>query len=230
MKFGIVQFPGSNCDRDCYHVASRVLDQDAEFIWHRDRDLDDVDVVVLPGGFSYGDYLRTGAIAKLSPVMQEVADFAESGGPVVGICNGFQVLLETGLLPGGMLRNESLHFICRDVHLRCNRSGSAFSQTLDVGEVLEMPIAHAEGNYTIDEAGLAELRDHDQIVFQYCDADGGVGRSSNPNGSVENIAGICNRRGNVVGMMPHPERASESILGGTDGRALFESALEYAAG
>jgi phosphoribosylformylglycinamidine synthase len=207
-----------------------VLDQEAEFIWHRDRDLADVDVVVLPGGFSYGDYLRTGAIAKLSPVMQEVAAFAESGGPVVGICNGFQVLLETGLLPGGMLRNESLHFICRDVHLRCARTGSAFSQTLDVGEVLEMPIAHAEGNYTIDESGLAKLREHDQIVFQYCDAEGDVERASNPNGSVENIAGICNRRGNVVGMMPHPERASETMLGGTDGRALFESALEYAAG
>ena len=230
MKFGIVQFPGSNCDRDCYHVASRVLDQEAEFIWHRDRDLGDVDVVVLPGGFSYGDYLRTGAIAKLSPVMQEVASFAESGGPVVGICNGFQVLLETGLLPGGMLRNESLHFICRDVHLRCTRARSAFSHNLNVGEVLEMPIAHAEGNYTIDEAGLAALREHDQIVFQYCNADGDVARSANPNGSVENIAGICNRKGNVVGMMPHPERASETVLGGTDGRALFESALAYAAG
>jgi phosphoribosylformylglycinamidine synthase len=230
MKFGIVVFPGSNCDRDCNHVLGRVLGQQTSYLWHGDRQLDDVDVVVLPGGFSYGDYLRTGALAKLSPVMEAVVDFAQQGGPVLGICNGFQVLLECGLLPGAMVRNNSLKFVCRDVDIRCTRPGTAFSEGLAPGEVLRMPVAHAEGNYIIDEDGLARLRDGEQIVFQYCRPDGEVAEQVNPNGSVANIAGICNRRGNVVGMMPHPERASEAVLGGTDGRLLFEAAISWAAG
>lgn len=229
MKIGIVVFPGSNCDRDCYHVVDRVLGEEAEWIWHRDRDLRDVDAVVLPGGFSYGDYLRTGAIAKMSPVMRSVREFAASGRPVVGICNGFQVLLECEMLPGAMVRNDCLHFLCHDVHLRCRTTRSAVSQTLEPGEVVEMPIAHAEGNYFHDEAGVARLFERDQVVFQYCDASGEVDESVNPNGSARNIAGICNEAGNVVGMMPHPERASEKLLGGTDGLALFRSAVEFAA-
>ncbi len=229
MRIGIVVFPGSNCDRDCYHVVERVLGEEAVWVWHRDGELPDLDGVVLPGGFSYGDYLRTGAIAKMSPVMESVRAFAGRGGPVVGICNGFQVLLECEMLPGAMLRNDCLHFVCRDTHIRCETTGSAVSSGLEAGEVVEMPIAHAEGNYYIDEAGRRELFDDDRVVFRYCDADGEVSPEVNPNGSVGNIAGICNERGNVVGMMPHPERASEPVLGGTDGLRLFESALEYAA-
>lgn len=229
MKIGIVVFPGSNCDRDCYHVVDRVLGEEAEWIWHRDRDLRGVDAVVLPGGFSYGDYLRTGAIAKMSPVMRSVRDFAASGRPVVGICNGFQVLLECEMLPGAMVRNDCLHFLCHDVHIRCQTARSAVTQTLECGEVVEMPIAHAEGNYFHDEAGVEELFEGDQVVFQYCDASGEILESANPNGSARHIAGICNDAGNVVGMMPHPERASESLLGNTDGLALFRSAVEFAA-
>lgn len=230
MRFGIVVFPGSNCDRDCYHVVDHVLGEEAEWVWHREPDLARLDAVVLPGGFSYGDYLRTGAIAKMSPVMEAVESFAASGRPVIGICNGFQVLLECEMLPGAMVRNESLKFVCRDTHLRCCTSRTAVSAELDEGEVVEMPVAHAEGNYYIDEAGLEELVREDRIVFQYCDERGEVREAVNPNGSVRNIAGICNEAGNVVGMMPHPERASEAILGGTDGLALFESAVEFAAG
>ncbi len=226
MKFAVVVFPGSNCDRDCFHVVSRVLDAPVEYVWHRDTDLQGADCVILPGGFSYGDYLRTGAIAKMSPVMHAVAEFADKGGPVLGICNGFQVLLETGLLPGAMLRNESLTFICKDVHLRCTSGRTPFSSTLAEGDIIELPIAHAEGNYFIDEEGLGELRQNDQIVFEYCSKDGEVSQDFNPNGSVANIAGICNRAGNVVGMMPHPERAAEAVLGNDDGLALFEAAVD----
>lgn len=226
MKFAVVVFPGSNCDRDCFHVVSRVLDAPVEYVWHRDTDLKGADCVLLPGGFSYGDYLRTGAIAKMSPVMDTVAEFAAKGGPVLGICNGFQVLLETGLLPGAMLRNTSLNFICKDSPLRCATTRTPFSSTLEEGEVITLPIAHAEGNYFIDEAGLAELRDNDQIVFEYCSKDGEVAPEFNPNGSVANIAGICNRDGNVVGMMPHPERAAEAVLGNDDGVALFKAAVD----
>ena len=229
MKFGIVVFPGSNCDRDCYHVVERVLDQEAEWVWHRDADLSGLDGVILPGGFSYGDYLRTGAIAKMSPVMEAVAEFAETGRPVVGICNGFQVLLECGMLPGAMLRNESLKFVCKDTYLRCRTDRSAVTGELSVGDVVEIPVAHAEGNYHIDEEGLGRLFDDDRVVFQYCDADGEIDPASNPNGSLRNIAGICNEAGNVVGMMPHPERAAEALLGNDDGRALLESAVAYAA-
>lgn len=228
MKFAVVVFPGSNCDRDCFHVVSRVLDAPVEYVWHRDTDLKGADCVILPGGFSYGDYLRTGAIAKMSPVMDAVADFADKGGPVIGICNGFQVLLETGMLPGAMLRNKTLNFICKDVHLRCASTRTPFSSRLDAGQIIELPIAHAEGNYFVDEAGLAELRDQDQIVFEYCSKDGEVAEAFNPNGSVANIAGICNRAGNVVGMMPHPERAAEAVLGNEDGLQLFRSAVDAA--
>lgn len=226
MKFAVVVFPGSNCDRDCHHVLSRVLGQPVEYVWHREASLGGVDGVVLPGGFSYGDYLRSGAVAKMSPVMDAVRRFGERGGPVLGICNGFQVLLEAGMLPGAMLRNRSLRFICRDVYLRCASGRSAFSSGLEPGEVLRMPIAHAEGNYFLDDEGLERLRAHDQIVFQYCSREGEVSAASNPNGSVANIAGITNERGNVLGMMPHPERAAEDVLGGRDGRRIFEAALD----
>ena len=228
MRFGIVVFPGSNCDRDCYHVVDRVLGEEAEWVWHRDGELPQLDCVILPGGFSYGDYLRCGAIAKMSPVMEAVREFARRGGPVVGICNGFQVLLESELLPGAMIRNDSLHFVCKDTFVRCESTDSVMSATLQEGEVVELPVAHAEGNYFIDEAELPGLFDRGQVVFQYCDADGEVSPGVNPNGSVRNIAGISNRQGNVVGMMPHPERASEALLGNDDGLKLFESAIEFA--
>ncbi len=227
MKFAVVVFPGSNCDRDCHHVVSHVLGQEADYVWHQDTDLNGFDAVVLPGGFSYGDYLRAGAVAKISPVMEAVAKFANAGGPVIGICNGFQILLETGLLPGAMQRNNSLRFMCKTVDLVCRTERTPFTGELSAGSRLRLPIANAEGNYTIDDDGFAALKDNDQIVFQYCDAQGEVSDASNPNGSRANIAGICNVRGNVLGMMPHPERAAESVLGNDDGLALFTSALEH---
>lgn len=221
MKFGVVVFPGSNCDRDCHHVITGPLGEEAKVIWHRDDTIGDVDVIVVPGGFSYGDYLRAGAVAKISPVMEAVRRFAERGGPVIGICNGFQILLETGMLPGAMLQNASLRFQCKSVALRVVTDRTPFTSAYRKGEVVELPIANAEGNYFIDDDGLKRLRDNDQIVFEYLD---------NPNGSVADIAGICNERGNVVGLMPHPERAAEAILGGTDGLRIFESAVTWAAG
>lgn len=227
MRFAVIVFPGSNCDRDCHHVLNRVMGVSADFVWHRDSNLSDFDAVVVPGGFSYGDYLRAGAVAKISPIMGEVAAFAARGGPVLGICNGFQILLECGLLPGAMLRNNTLKFMCRDVHLRVETTRSAFTAGLEEGKVLRMPIANAEGNYTIDEAGLAQLEDNEQIVFRYSSKAGLVGDEENPNGSVSNIAAVANRPGNVVGMMPHPERASEAILGNEDGVSVFESALGW---
>jgi phosphoribosylformylglycinamidine synthase len=230
MEFAIVRFPGSNCDRDCEHVVTRVLGERARFVWHQDRDLGDADCVIVPGGFSYGDYLRAGAVAKLSPVMESVAGFAAGGGPVIGICNGFQILLECGLLPGAMQRNRSLEFVCKQVNLRVATGRTAFTRGLDVGAVLRIPIAHAEGNYTLHDGQLEELRGRDQIVFEYCAPDGEVTELANPNGSVGNIAGVCNERGNVLGMMPHPERAAEAALGSTDGLALFRSAVDAVAG
>jgi phosphoribosylformylglycinamidine synthase len=223
VRFAIVVFPGSNCDHDVYHVAKHVLGQDAAFVWHKERDLGGADVVVLPGGFSYGDYLRTGALARHSPVMEEVVRFSKKGGPVLGICNGFQILLEAGLLPGAMVRNRGLKFICKDVELK--REGQSTRFTKGVPERLVLPIAHAEGNYTADEETLAKLEGEGRIAFRYCDASGAVTDAANPNGSAHNIAGISNAAGNVVGLMPHPERASEKILGNAAGRSLFEAVL-----
>ncbi len=226
MRFAIVVFPGSNCDHDVYHVVKHVLHQEAQFVWHKEHDLKGADVVVLPGGFSYGDYLRTGALARHSPIMEEVTRFAKKGGPVLGICNGFQILLEAGLLPGAMMRNRGLKFICRDVQLK--RDGKPTRFTAGVPERLALPIAHAEGNYTTDPDTLNRLEGDGRVVFRYCDAAGEPTDSSNPNGSVRNIAGIANEAGNVVGLMPHPERASETILGNAAGRTLFEAVLAHA--
>ncbi len=225
-RFGVVVFPGSNCDHDVYDVATRILGQEAVFLWHKERDLQNVDAVVLPGGFSYGDYLRTGAMARFSPIMEEVARFAQKGGAVLGICNGFQILLELGLLPGAMLRNRSLHFICKFVTIRVENSATRFTSQYRTGETLRIPIAHNEGNYTIDPAGLEELEANQQVVFRYASPTGEVTEEFNPNGSLGNIAGIVNKQGNVLGLMPHPERASESLLGSEDGKKIFGSLIE----
>jgi phosphoribosylformylglycinamidine synthase len=224
MRFAIVVFPGSNCDHDIYHVAKHVLGQDARFVWHKERDLGRVDVVVLPGGFSYGDYLRTGALARHSPIMEEVVRFASHGGPVLGVCNGFQILLEAGLLPGAMLRNRDLRFICRDVDVRIDGRPSLFTAHV-TADPFRLPVAHAEGNYFADDGTLDRLEGEGRVVLRYCDALGKLTEEGNPNGSARNIAGIANAGGNVVGMMPHPERASEALLGNEAGRAIFESVL-----
>lgn len=225
MHFSVIVFPGSNCDQDCHYLAQDVLGQKAEFVWHKSNQLPKTDCVIIPGGFSYGDYLRCGAIARFSPIMKEVVKFAEAGGKVIGICNGFQILTEAQLLPGVLLRNKDLHFICKNVNLKAGERKIPFTQKLKAGQVLSMPIAHMEGNYFIDAEGLKELQQNDQIVFRYCDEKGNVTAASNPNGALENIAGICNKAGNVLGLMPHPERISESLLGGLDGKFLFESLL-----
>jgi phosphoribosylformylglycinamidine synthase len=227
MKFGIVVFPGSNCDHDAYHAAKHVLGQDAEFVWHKDTDLKSADVVVLPGGFSYGDYLRTGAIARFSPIMNAVRAFAERGGPVLGVCNGFQILLEAGLIPGAMLRNRSVKFQCEHVHVRVDQTDTPFTSACRQGEVLKMPIAHGEGNYFAPPDVIARLEANGQVVFRYTNAAGEVTDEANPNGSVAAIAGLCNERRNVVGLMPHPERACESALGSADGLRVFESVVEW---
>ncbi len=225
MHFSIIVFPGSNCDHDCYHVVNHVLGQKADFVWHKSSELPKTDCVILPGGFSYGDYLRCGAIARFSPIMKEVVKFANNGGKVIGICNGFQILTEAHLLPGVLLRNKNLNFICKNVYLKAGERKIPFTQKIKAGEVLKMPIAHMEGNYFIQEEGLKELRDNSQIIFRYSDENGKVSDESNPNGAVENIAGICNQKGNVLGLMPHPERVAEVLLGGLDGKVLFESLL-----
>lgn len=225
MKFSVVLFPGSNCDVDCVHVVKDVLQQPVSTVWHQETDLSDCDAVILPGGFSYGDYLRTGAIARFSPIMPAVVRHAEQGRPVIGICNGFQVLLECGLLPGAMLRNTNLQFRCHDLYLRVENHRTAFTNQAQTGQVLQIPIAHAEGNYYADPGTLAELEGNGQVMFRYCDAQGQVTPDANPNGSVNNIAGIINKQGNVLGMMPHPERAAEKILGSEDGRLIFASML-----
>jgi len=227
MKFGIVIFPGSNCDYDTLYVLKDVLKQRATFLWHKEHNLENVDCVILPGGFSYGDYLRSGAIAKFSPLMQEVKEFALRGGLVLGICNGFQVLLELGLLPGAMLRNKNLKFLCQHVWLRAENSKTPFTNKVEKGQVLKIPIAHYDGNYFAPPQTLEELKRNDQVVFRYCDAKGELSEEANVNGSVESIAGLMNKEGNVMGMMPHPERASESILGSKDGRYIFESVINY---
>ena len=225
MKFAIVVFPGSNCDHDAYHAAKHVLGQEAEFVWHKETSLKGADVVVLPGGFSHGDYLRTGAIARFSPVMAAVAEFARSGGPVLGICNGFQILLEAGLLPGAMLRNRDLKFHCEHVHVRVEQTDTPFTSRAGKGQVLRIPIAHGEGNYYADPAIVRELESAGRVVFRYSDAQGHATDEANPNGSVNNIAGICSERRNIVGLMPHPERACEPVLGSGDGRVIFESVV-----
>jgi phosphoribosylformylglycinamidine synthase subunit PurQ / glutaminase len=223
MRFGIVVFPGSNCDEDAYHAAREVFRQDAEYLWHKDADLKGVDVVILPGGFAHGDYLRTGAMARFSPIMNEVRSFADRGGPVLGICNGFQILLEAGLLPGAMLRNRSLKYRCEHVCLRVEQTDTPFTQAARAGQVLRIPIGHGEGNYFAPPDVLKSLEDNRQVVIRYTDPNGVVDDDWNPNGSVNAIAGICNPGRNVVGMMPHPERACEPLVGGVDGRLVFES-------
>ncbi|MDX9702974.1 MAG: phosphoribosylformylglycinamidine synthase subunit PurQ [Candidatus Auribacterota bacterium] len=226
MRFGVVVFPGSNCDHDCFYAIKQFVSKDVEFIWHKSREIHEFDCIVIPGGFSYGDYLRTGAIARFSPVIGQIREFAESGKLVIGICNGFQILLECGLLPGAMLRNTSLRFICKYIYLKTVNSDTPFTSSMEQGRVIRIPIAHGEGNYYIDPDGLAELKRNNQIVFQYCDANGNISDNTNPNGSVENIAGICNKAGNVLGMMPHPERCCDPRLGSSDGLAVFQSILK----
>jgi len=228
MRFGVIVFPGSNCEMDCYHVIDKVLGQPVRYVWHQERDLGDLDCLVLPGGFSYGDYLRCGAIARFSPVMEAVKDFAAGGGLVIGICNGFQILLEAGLLPGAMLRNTSLSFICRFVHLRVENERTPWTGRAERGQVLRIPIAHGEGNYTAGEELLDEMERRGQVILRYCDPRGEVTPASNPNGSARNIAGICNEGFNVFGLMPHPERASEEMLGSIDGLVIWESVLAAA--
>ncbi len=226
MKFGVVVFPGSNCDHDAYHAIENILKHPVEFIWHQSEDLANCDAVILPGGFSYGDYLRTGAIARFSPVMKSVERFARSGGLVLGICNGFQILLEAGLLPGAMMRNAGLRFICRHVYIRVEQTDTPFTNAAKKGQILKIPIAHSDGNYTADEAVLEQFEKSRQIIFRYTTADGTGDTAGNPNGSMHNIAGICNRERNVAGLMPHPERAVEAALGSADGLVIFRSLVE----
>ncbi len=225
MKIGVVVFPGSNCDHDCQYIFQDVLGQSVEMIWHKETLLAGVDAIVLPGGFSYGDYLRTGAIARFSPVMGAVKEFARKGGLVIGICNGFQILLEAGLLPGVMLRNTSLNFICRDVYVKVENAATRFTNRCESGQVLKIPIAHADGNYYTDPVTLGGIKANAQVIFRYCTAEGEVTPEANPNGSLDNIAGIMNADGNVLGMMPHPERSAEAVLGNDDGRLIFLSML-----
>jgi phosphoribosylformylglycinamidine synthase subunit PurQ / glutaminase len=229
MKFGVVQFPGSNCDEDAYHAVAAIIHLPVEFIWHQSENLAGCDVVILPGGFAYGDYLRTGAIARFSPVMKSVDRFARSGGLVLGICNGFQILLEAGLLPGAMMRNKGLRYLCRHVHIRVESTDTPFTCAAQAGQVLKIPIAHNEGNYFCEPAALAELEKNGQIIFHYVQPDGADAaendREANPNGSLHAIAGICNRERNVLGLMPHPERAVESPLGSSDGLVIFRSVV-----
>jgi phosphoribosylformylglycinamidine synthase subunit PurQ / glutaminase len=226
VKFGVVTFPGSNCDMDTVHAFKEVLGQPTVSLWHKDHDLQGVDCVVLPGGFAYGDYLRSGAIARFSPLMQEVREFAGRGGTVLGICNGFQVLLELNLLPGAMIRNKHLKFLCRHVTLRVENTGTRFSRKAKKGQVLSIPIAHFDGNYYAPPETLKEIEDNGQVVLRYCDEKGGLSEESNVNGSLHAIAGLMNKAGNVMGMMPHPERAAEKILGSADGLFILESLLD----
>ena len=229
-RFGVLVFPGSNCDHDAYHVAQHVFGQEARFIWHKDTDLQGADVIVVPGGFSYGDHLRSGAVARFSPIMPEVVRFAEGGGLVLGICNGFQVLCESGLLPGALMRNASLRFVCKDAHLRAEQAGTPFTSAMAPGQVLRVPVAHGEGCYYASDDTLDRLEGEGRVVFRYCTADGDVTPEANPNGSARNIAGIVNESGNVLGLMPHPERCAEATLGSGDGALVFESILEHFVG
>jgi phosphoribosylformylglycinamidine synthase I len=225
VRFAIIVFPGSNCDQDCFHVAKDLLGCEAEYVWHAEKDLKGADVVILPGGFAYGDYLRAGALARFSPVMESVTAFARAGGPVLGICNGFQVLLEAGLLPGAMRVNRGLRYVCRDVHLRVENTDTPFTRLYAAGDVVKMPIGHMEGNYTAPPDVLDALEREKRVVFRYCDAEGRVVDAANPNGADRGIAGVASRGGNVVGLMPHPDRCSERVLGNDAGLRMFESAV-----
>jgi len=226
MKFGVVVFPGSNCDHDAYYALGKILHQSVEFLWHQSEEINGFDAILLPGGFSFGDYLRTGAIARFSPVMRAVKKFARAGGPVLGVCNGFQILCEAGLLPGVLQRNAGLRFVCRQVHVRVETTDTPFTAAAKSGQVLQMPIAHGDGNYFCDQAVLADLERNQQIVFRYSTADGRVDAAANPNGSLANIAGVCNLERNVLGLMPHPERAVEAPLGSADGLVILRSLIE----
>lgn len=226
MKFAVIRFPGSNCDQDCVSVLNAMEGSRADYVWHKDSSLAGFDAVVLPGGFSYGDYLRCGAIARFSPIMKAVKDFAMGGGPVIGICNGFQILCESGLLPGALVRNRGLHFVCEHVGVRVEIHKTRFTNAAWTGQILNIPIAHGEGCYFADDETLADLRRNDQILLRYCDEQGRANDAANPNGSCDNIAGICNEAGNVFGLMPHPERACDPLLGSIDGRAIFQSMIE----
>ena len=229
MKFGVVIFPGSNCDHDMIYTLEHIMKQKVEAIWHKETSLNHFkkeDWIMLPGGFSYGDYLRSGAIARFSPIMKEVIGFANSGGHVMGICNGFQILCESGLLPGVLKHNDNQKFICKNVFIKAKTNSNILTRNINTEQALKIPIAHGEGNYHIGQEGLSALKDNDQILFEYCDNNASVTKDANPNGSLENIAGICNTSKNVFGMMPHPERASDTVLGNSDGRLLFESILE----
>lgn len=227
MKFGIVQFPGSNCDNDCYHAMKNVLQIPTEMIWHKENDLHGYDCIILPGGFSYGDYLRVGAIARYAPIMSAVIDFAGKGGMVLGICNGFQVLTEAKLLPGALIRNHCLHFICKTQTIRVEHNKTPFTERYQKGQVLEFPIAHGEGCYYADQKTIERLEKNKQILFRYCNSNGEITQKTNPNGSISHIAGICNRERNVLGLMPHPERCMEDCLGSIDGRLLFEGIVGH---
>lgn len=225
MKFGVITFPGSNCDYDAYHVVTEILGEEAVYLWHKDHDLQGAEVVILPGGFSYGDYLRAGAIARFSPIMQEVAAHAKAGGPVIGICNGFQIACEAGLLPGALMRNANLQFISAQVRVRVENSNTLFTNLYQTGEVLRIPVAHGEGRYVASAGVLDDLENDGRVIFRYADANGQPTADANPNGSEHNIAGIINEGGNVLGLMPHPERACSASLGSSDGARLFESIL-----
>jgi phosphoribosylformylglycinamidine synthase I len=225
MKFGVVIFPGSNCDEDVIHVLEKIMGQQVARLWHKDHSLQGCDFIVLPGGFSFGDYLRSGAIARFSPIMQEVIQFAAKGGYVAGICNGFQILTEAGLLPGALLHNEHRKFICRNIYMRAQTNNSLITAQIDPERALKIPIAHGEGNYFAAPEVLKTLHDNEQVLFRYCDESGNITDEANPNGSIENIAGICNEGRNVFGFMPHPERAADPVLGNEDGLAIFESIL-----
>ena len=227
MKFGVVVFPGSNCDHDTYYVLKEVYKLEVDYIWHKETTLSSYDCIILPGGFSYGDYMRSGAIARFSPVMQSVIKFAHQGGLVLGICNGFQILMEAGLLPGAMLRNKKLKFICQDVHIRVEDNQTPFTTLCRKGEVLRLPIAHKDGNYFADAQMMKELKKNQQIIFRYCTPDGTLTEEANLNGALDYVAGICNRERNVLGLMPHPERCAESILGNEDGKRIFDSIITY---
>lgn len=230
MKFGVVVFPGSNCDADCYHVIDQVINEPVEYLWHGNDDLKDIDCIILPGGFSYGDYLRTGSIARFSPIMNKVIEYGKKGGLILGICNGFQILTETGLLPGALIKNPSLRFQCEHTYLRVEQTENPFTNLYKAKQVISVPIAHGEGSYVADKETLDQLEQEGRVIFRYTDAAGNPTVESNPNGSMNNIAGIINEKGNIMGMMPHPERCAESILGAVEGEILFKSLLKWQQG